>query len=163
MGEYFVGCSHSAGKAKNQNRRGQGGREAHLPQPICRIERQPLPESALLGRFERFLQAHARSRQQVRRRLSRAIQGEQLVKLLLRLEFSGAVGTALHVLLQFMTSIVGQFAINMKSNIFSYPFAFHSNLVSTRFQSFQGFKTFEALKPCNLPTSYPPTARATFA
>jgi hypothetical protein len=49
------------------------------------------------------------------------------------------------MLLQFMTRVIGQLAINLQRDIFSYPFALHTNPVS-RFLRFQSFKAFEALK-----------------
>ncbi len=139
MTEHSVGSPHSAGESENQNHRSQRRREAHLPQPVRRIKSQPMPEMALLGGFQRFLQPHARSRQQIGRRLSRRSLRQQRVKLLLRLQFSGAIRAAFHMLLQFMPGIIRQLAINMQRNIFPHPFAFHSNPVS-RFQvsKFQG-------------------------
>ena len=46
---------------------------------------------------------------------------------LLCFQFGRAVGAALHVLLQFMAGVVGQLAINMQRDIFSYPFALHKS------------------------------------
>ena len=112
-------------RSQNQNHRSQSGRELHLPQPVRRIECQPAEEAALLGRLQRFLQAHARRRHQIRRRLCRAILREQRVKLLLGLQFGCAVGAAGHVLLQFMAGIIGQLAINLEHDIFSNPFTLH--------------------------------------
>jgi hypothetical protein len=71
------------------------------------------------------------------------------VELLLRLQFGSAVGAARHMLFQLMTRIIGQLAINMQRDIFSNPFAFHSNPVS-RFLRFQSFKVSETLKHLKL-------------
>ncbi len=121
----LVGGCNSAGKTKNQNRRCQRRREPYLPQPDRRIERQPAPDAALLGRLQRFLQSHARSRNQVGRGIARAILRQQRVKLLLRLQFGCAVSAAGHVLLQFVTGVIRQLAINLKHDILSHPFTFH--------------------------------------
>ena len=43
-----------------------------------------------------------------------------------RLQLRRAVGAARHVLLQFVTSVVRQFVIDVEQNIFLYPFAFHN-------------------------------------
>ena len=48
------------------------------------------------------------------------------MKLLLSLQFGGAVGAAGDVLLQFMAGVIGQLAINLKHDIFSNPFTLHS-------------------------------------
>ena len=95
MNKDSVGGSHATGEAEDQNRRRQRGREAHLPQPVRRIERQTMPEAALLGRLQRFLQLHARSRQKVGRRLRLPLLRQESVELLLRLQFGGAVSTCL--------------------------------------------------------------------
>jgi len=48
------------------------------------------------------------------------------VEVLLRLQFGRAIGAARYVLLEFMAGVIGQFAINLKPNIFSNPFTLHS-------------------------------------
>src|SRR6266852_7252798 len=85
-----------------------------------------MPEAALLSRLQRFLKPHARGRQQVRRRLGRVLLRQQSVELLLCFQFRRAVGAALHMLFQFMTSVISQLAINMQRDVFSHPFALHS-------------------------------------
>src|SRR6202451_1177132 len=47
------------------------------------------------------------------------------MKLLLQLQFGRAIRAADHVLLQFVTGVIRQLAINLKHDIFSYPFTFH--------------------------------------
>ncbi len=84
-----------------------------------------LTERALLSRLQPLLQAHARGRDQIGRGIRRAILRQQRVKLLLRLQFGCAIGAAGHMLLQFMAGVIGQFAINLKHDIFSNPFTFH--------------------------------------
>ena len=106
--------SYATGETKNQNCRCQRRREPDLPQPVPRVERQPPPEAALLGRFQRLLQPHTRSRQQVRRRLHRALLRQQIVKRLLRLKFRRAISAPRHMLLQLMTSVIWQLAINLQ-------------------------------------------------
>ena len=43
-----------------------------------------------------------------------------------RLQLGRAIRAARHVLLQFVTSIVGQFVVDVQQNIFFNPFAFHN-------------------------------------
>src|ERR1700683_2256808 len=47
------------------------------------------------------------------------------MKLLLQLQFGRAIRAADHVLLQFVTGVIRQLAINLKHDILSYPFTFH--------------------------------------
>src|SRR5271169_3426912 len=75
------------------------------------------------------------------------------MELLLRFQFGSAVAAASHMLLQFMTGVIGQLAINMQRDVLSYPFAFHSNPVS-RFLRLQSFKVLETLKHRNVETSF---------
>ena len=158
----LVGGRHAPGKAKNQNRRGQRRGESNLPQPNPRVERQPAPDAALFGGLQRFLQAHARGRHQVRRRIFGPILRQQRMKILLGLQFRCAVGAARHVLLQFMTGVIRQLAINLKHDILSNPFTFHNcTLIYSCGDSRLGCPaSAKRGRSIPTPTSYPPAPRA---
>src|ERR1700722_1672389 len=71
------------------------------------------------------------------------------------------------MLLQFMSSIIGQLAINEERDIFSYPFTLHSSCPlggkSLNFMWGQPPSAVRRAQPGFLFISYPPTARATSA
>ena len=123
---HLIGGPNSAGKAHDEDCRRQRRSQLDGAKPGARVEHQPLPEAALLGGFELFLQTHARSCNQIGRRLLHGKLGERGMKLAGRFQLSRAIGAARHVLLQFVTSVVRQLVVDMQQNIFLDPFAFHS-------------------------------------
>ena len=60
---HLVSGADAAGESDDKDCRRQSRRKANLVQPGQRIEYQTMPPSALLGRFQRFLQLHSRCRQ----------------------------------------------------------------------------------------------------
>src|ERR1700685_143934 len=102
----FVGSSDTAGKSYDKDGRSQRGSKTDLAKPGARIEYQPLPEAALLSRFQSFLQSHARRGHQVRGRFLDRQLRQQGIELACRLQLSRAIAAACQMLLQLIAGIV---------------------------------------------------------
>src|SRR5260370_18702714 len=89
-----------------------------------------MPEAVLLSGFQSFLQTNAGSRQEVGGRGRCGFLRKQRVKIVLRLQFRCAVGTAGYMLFEFMTGVICQLPIHMQRDIFSNPFALHNRTPS---------------------------------
>ena len=74
-----------------------------------------IPGAVRLHLLQRFLQLHARRRQEAGRNFLNRKRAHRSLELLLGSEFGGAVGAAGNVLLQFVACVVGQFVVQSKA------------------------------------------------
>ena len=126
----LVGGRDAARETNDEDRCRQRGSKTNLTKPRGGIEDQPMPKPALLSRFQPFLQPHARSRNQIGRRLLDRQLGEHGVKLACRLELSSAVRAPRQMLFEFITRVIGQLVVDVQQNVFFNPLAFHNHTPS---------------------------------
>src|SRR5438876_3428073 len=88
-----------------------------------------MPPAALLRGFKRFLQPHTRCCKQARARLVYWRLRKLGAELLHHLEFARARLASRDMLLQFVTSVVGQLVIKVENDVLLNPFALHSCLM----------------------------------
>src|ERR1700679_1288336 len=88
-----------------------------------------MPQDTLPRRFERFLQTHARQRQQIRTWFLHIL-GKRRVELARGLQLGRTLGTSPEMLLDLVTGVVFELVVNVEQNILSYPITFHVHVPS---------------------------------
>ncbi len=104
------------------------GEKRTSPQPCAGIKHEAVIPGAIgLDAFQRFLQPHARRRQEAGRGLNHRQCVELYLKPALVGQFGSARRAARNVLLQLMPCVVRQFVVQIQRDVFLHPLAIHGH------------------------------------